>query len=107
MTDKTNLVDSNGSLIGSTSLNVSNDLKSGIVYDKELCLHVDQTCEHPENANRILGIMKDIKFYSYDIFLENIPVRETTDGEILTTHTSDYLNQFMKTQSMSKSINSG
>ena len=71
-------------------------MSTGYVYDERMCLHKDETIDHPECPERIIKIMNELQKNSLDKKMIHVASREVSDEEILKVHGVQYLNELKK-----------
>lgn len=67
--------------------------RTGYVYDERMCNHQNESeLDHPEDPERIRGIMKEIRLNSLDRLMTYVPSREASNEELLKVHDDNYIN---------------
>lgn len=77
-------------------------MSTGYVYDERMCLHKDETIDHPECPERIIKIMNELQKNSLDKKMIHVASREVSDEEILKVHGVQYLNELKKLMNLDK-----
>lgn len=64
--------------------------KTGLIYDKQMCLHKEE--KHPECPERIKSIFRAITNADLLKYCDHIPARPITTEELLLTHTENHVS---------------